>query len=163
MPLNVEQILSDCAKVVDLSEKIQLIENLEKIKATKLLSNFDIEWSEDVNKVKHYPLDDYSLYSTSDDINSRIERLSKVLWLTVGTNIQNASAHLLPKDTVEPMNFGDRPAKAKKIGKIYTCRPHRFNTVGVTVGVVQPYLYSYKLADGSTEMQAEINFGIEIY
>lgn len=156
-------------KVIDLSGTIQLINNKDKEKALKLISKFDIEWSEDRSKVKHYPLDDYSETSTPEDMADRIARISQVLWHTVVGYIEKELLIAFP--TYDPdggllkaFPVGERKfVKPKKIGKIYTCQPARFVTVNVPVDVVQPYLYTYLNEDGGTEMMAEINFGIEIY
>jgi len=157
---------SDIGKIVDLTSTINIIECKEKAKALKLLSQFDIEWSEDRSKVKHYPLDDYSQTSDSQDLAHRIVRMSSVLWHTVAGYLENAipiTAPVYDDGLIKPLNWDERPAKPKKIGKIYTCQPARFSKVNVPVEVVQPYLFSYKLEDGSTELQGEVNFGIEIY
>lgn len=153
-------------KFIDLTSTINVVSSKEKTKALKLLSQFDIEWSEDRTKVKHYPLGDYSQTSDSHDLAERIERMSKVLWHTVAGYIEKElpiTATVYDDGLLKPMQVGERPAKAKKIGKIYTCQPDKFGTINKPTEVVQPYLYSYKLEDESTELQGEINFGIEVY
>jgi hypothetical protein len=151
---------------VNLTSEVNIIESKEKEKALKLLSQFDIEYCEDRNKVKHYPLDDYSETSKSEDLATRIERMSKVLWHTVAGYLDE-SIPLLPrvldKGLIKPVAWDERPAKPKKIGKVLVCRPNRFSEVNVPVDVLQLYLYSCKLEDGTTELQGEVNFSIEIY
>lgn len=153
-------------QVVDQSSIIQVVGNKQKDKALKLLSKFDIEWSEDRTKVKHYALDDYSVTSNPEDLAERVERMSVAMWHTVAGYIEQAlpiTAPILETGFIKPIEVGTRPTKTKKLGKIYTCRPARFGSVNVPVEVVQPYLYTYKDQTGGTEMQGEINFGIEIY
>lgn len=153
-------------KIIDLTSTINVVGSKEKTQALKLLSQFDIEWSEDRTKVKHYPLDDYSQTSDSQDLAERIDRMSKVLWHTVAGYIENElpiTAPTYDDGLLKAMELGERPAKPKKIGKIYTCQPAKFGTINKPTEVVQLYLYSYKLEDGSIELQGEVNFGIEIY
>lgn len=164
MPLVVTDNLP---KVVDLTQELNMIVSIEKTKALKTLAKFDIEWSENRQLVKHYPLDDTCVINNPEQLAKKLETLSYAFWLTFNHYVDQAigpQEPVLQTEVLSPCEWGDRPEKPKKIGKIYTCQPIRFMTVNKPTEVVQPYLYSYdNLEEDYKELMGEINFGIEIY
>jgi hypothetical protein len=131
------------------------------------LAKFDIEWSENRQIVKHYPLDDMCFINNPEQLAKKLENLSHAFWLTFNHYVEQAIGPQVPvleTGVLSPCEWGERPEKPKKIGKIYTCQPNRFMTVNKPTEVVQPYLYSYdNLKEDHKELMGEINFGIEIY
>lgn len=155
------------AKVVDLTQELNMIVNIEKTKALKTLAKFDIEWSENRQLVKHYPLDDMCNINDPEGLVKKLENLSYAFWMTFNHYVEQAigpQVPILETGVLSPCEWGERQPKPEKIGKIYTCMPARFMTVNKPTEVVQPYLYSYdSLKEDRKELMGEINFGIEIY
>lgn len=154
-------------KVVDLTPELNAVVNTEKQKALKTLAKFDIEWSENRQLVKHYPLDDTCVINNPEALAKKLQNLSEAFWLTFNHYVDQAigfQAPVLETGVISECAWGERQEKPKKIGKIYTCQPNRFATVNKPSEVVQPYLYSYdNLKEDYKELMGEINFGIEIY
>lgn len=148
-------------RVVDMTTELNDSDTTEKSVAVSLIGRFDIEYTEDKDKVKHYPLDDLI---TEDELaeqgfEAKLKNLSTALWLTFNYHINKALADK-GKDLVLPAHaFGDKPVTSK-LGKIYTTRANRFGAKHSDE--VKPYLFVYQ-GDEGIEMMSEINFGIEIY
>lgn len=154
-------VFDSLPKVVDLSADLNEIDTTEKSVATNLMSRFDIEYTEDKSKVKHYPLDDLI---TEDELvekglEPKLKNLSNALWLTFNYHVNKA---LEDNDKVLALDahaFGEKPV-ASKLGKIYTTKANRFGAKHSDE--VKPYLFVYQ-GEGGKELMSEINFGIEIY
>lgn len=152
--------------VTDITSELNAIGSKEKDKALALLSKFDIEWSEDRKLIKHYPLDD--VYPTTDYVAQakKLETIAAAFWRTVSGYIEQKLPQHIPvldDGLLKAYDWNVRPDKVEKIGKIHTCGPARFCTIGKRVDEVKPFLYAYKTENGNTELMGEINFGIEIY
>ncbi len=150
-------------RVHNLTEQLNSFTNPEKIAALKILSQFDIEWCEDRQLVRHYVCDQGCRLNDEKDLQKALEEISNSCWLTFNHHIQRA----LGTDKVIGLlseSTWDERKQPVKLGKIYTCGPNRFDTVNVKVALVQPYVFAYNnLKDNFKELMGEINFGIEIY
>lgn len=164
MPMVVPDTLQ---KVVYLTQELNMVVNIEKTKALKTLAKFDIEWSENRQLVKHYPLDDMCFINNPEQLLSKLENMSNAFWMTFNHYVEQAIGPQVPvleTQVIPACEWGERQPEPKKIGKIYTCQPARFMTINKPTEVLQPYLYSYdNLKEDRKELMGEINFGIEIY
>lgn len=144
MSINTENVAK--IRVTDQSSTIQAVDSVEKQQALQLLSKFDVEYTSDRTKAKHYPLDD--LVGSGGDFDSKVATASQALWLTLTHHLQNAIN-----------SAGDKGEE--KIGKVYVTNSNRFNVTNNS-NDVKLYLFVYE-SDQGTELMGEINFGIEIY
>lgn len=153
----------------DLTQSLNYFVTIEKRRAEQILSHFDVEWSEDRKLVKHYPIDDSYAVGSEGELTDKIENISRALWTTLTYRVEEAFGSeiiVAPKyGVLSACEWGSsKQDEPKKLGKIYTCRPHRFNTVNKPIDVVQPFLYTYVDETGqNNRLSGEINFGIEIY
>ena len=125
-------------------------ESPEKVKVKRLLSYFDVEFTEDKTKSKHYPLDDFA--KDEEELPSRVQTMANALWFTL--------LHHLEK-TLEGHDEAITLSEGVKVGKVYTTLSNRFGAKHKENDVL-PYLFIYKTEEG-LELMSEINFGIEIY
>lgn len=148
-------------RVVDMTRELNESDTTEKSVATNLMGRFDIEYTEDKSKVKHYPLDDLITEDelTEEGIEPKLKNLSNALWLTFNYHINKALADKGKDLVLEARTFGDKPV-VSKLGKIYTTKANRFGVKHSDK--VKPYLFVYQGKEGK-ELMAEINFGIEVY
>jgi hypothetical protein len=144
MQTNIENVAK--IRVTDQSSTIQAADSVEKQQAFQLLSKFDVEYTSDRTKAKHYPLDD--LVGSDGDFDSKVAAVSQTLWLTLTHHLQNA------------INSASEKVK-EKIGKVYVTNSNRFNVTNNS-NEVKLYLFVYE-SDTGTELMSEINFGVEIY
>lgn len=148
-------------RVVDMTRELNESDTTEKSVAANLMGRFDIEYTEDKSKVKHYPLDDLI---TEDElaekgIEPKLKNLSSALWLTFNYHVNKALADKGKDLVLDSHTFGDKPV-VSKLGKIYTTKANRFGAKHSDE--VKPYLFVYQGEEGK-ELMSEINFGIEIY
>lgn len=148
-------------RVVDMTRELNESDTTEKSVATNLMGRFDIEYTEDKSKVKHYPLDDLITEDelTEGGIEPKLKNLSNALWLTFNYHVNKALADKGKHLVLDARTFGDKPV-VSKLGKIYTTKANRFGVKHSDD--VKPYLFVYQGKEGK-ELMSEINFGIEIY
>lgn len=148
-------------RVVDMTTELNDSDTTEKSVAASLIGRFDIEYTEDRDKVKHYPLDDLI---TEDELaeqgfEAKLKNLSTALWLTFNYHVNKALEDNDKVLALDAHTFGEKPV-VSKLGKIYTTKANRFGAKHSNE--VKPYLFVYQGEHGK-ELMSEINFGIEIY
>lgn len=159
MPINLEDLKP--AKVYDQSDVIQMITSDIKSKGLYYLSRFDFESSRSKLDIKHYPLDNLC-ENTAEALANALVNMNEALWYTFVHVVEKVLGEAGLDFDLQPVPFGEKPYETK-LGKIKSCAPARFNYVNTDVPTLQPYAFSYLNEDGKLEIQAEINFSVEIY
>lgn len=159
MPIKLEDLKP--AKVYDQSSLLQTITSDIKSKGLYYLSRFDFESSRSKVGIKHYPLDNMC-ENTAEALADTLVNMNEALWYTFVHVVEKAVEEAGLDFDLQPVPFGEKPVETK-LGKIKSCAPNRFSYVNTDVPTVQPYAFSYLNEDGKLEIQAEINFNVEIY
>ncbi len=159
MPMNLEGFKP--ARVYDQSSLIQSITSDVKSKGLYYLSRFDFESSLTKEGIKHYPLDS-KCENTAEALADVLVNMNEALWYTFVHTVEKAVEEAGLDFDLQPAPFGEKPVEIK-LGKIKCCAPARFSYVDTDVATLQAYAFSYLNGDGELEIQAEINFGIEVY
>lgn len=159
MPINLEGFKP--AKVYNQSDLIQIITSDIKSKGLYYLSRFDFESSRSKEGIKHYPLDNMC-ENTAEALADALVNMNEALWYTFVHVVEKGVEEAGLDFDLQPVPFGEKPVETK-LGKIKSCAPNRFSYVDTDVPTVQPYAFSYLNEDGKLEVQAEINFSVEIY
>lgn len=159
MPIDLEGFKP--AKVYDQSSLLQTITSDIKSKGLYYLSRFDFESSRSKVGIKHYPLDNIC-ENTDESLADTLLNMNEALWQTFVHIVEKAVEEAGLDFDLQPVPFGEKPIETK-LGKIKSCAPNRFSYVNTDVPTVQAYAFSYLNEDGKLEVQAEINFSVEIY
>jgi len=159
MPMNLEGFKP--ASVYDQSSVIQTIDSEIKSKALYYLSRFDFESSRTKENIKHYPLDS-KCENTAEALADALVNMNEALWYTFVHTVEKVVEEAGLDFDLQPAPFGEKPVETK-LGKIKCCAPARFSYVNTDVPTLQAYAFSYLNDDGELELQAEINFSVEVY
>jgi len=147
-------------KVYDLTSIISTIESKDKANIERLLLRFDIEYTDDRSKVKHYTIN----YDCNTDNEVNIEHalalISNACWFTFCCKLADAKHKgVEPGCLLKEGNPGENTSAKLKIGKVFVSGPMTLNSKESLVpSSIEVYAFGYP---GS--VHGEINFGIELY
>lgn len=143
--------------IIDLTETIKEIENEYKTEALYQLERFDIEYTDDKCKVKHYPLHYECSSQEPDQIAHSLKLISDACWFTLNRKLSDAK-HSTAKIGILLKEGETKAVNKLKLGKVFIAGPASFSYKKYIPSEVQVYAFQSK-----DYVRGEINFGIELY
>lgn len=142
---------------VDLTFLMNMLECSAKDNIEILLQRFDIVQAHR-SEVKHYPIH-VKGPNTNEFVVDQLKSMNSTIWWTVRNAVvlEMMNKYTTVSQLLNALTIGG------KLGQIKVVPPLTFDHVNTQLSVLKPFARSYAIDDNELEIQAEINFTVELY